>query len=759
MRTLLIPGSSPGRPDLSPLAAALVEQGCTLTEQAPADLVFSAPDELDAARVSNPDAVIVLLIPDLSALQTMGELADDALLWPWALPNGAPAEPAALRSRLQILIRWARRTSRALTASRANEQRARSIAAAASEGIIIYDDARILYANERLSRMIGRSSAEMEGRPFSDFASPEEIQRAGERLVNGDRHADLEFTHANGAALPVEVTIREGYWEGKAAHIATIRDLTVQRAREAADMRREARHTAQLAAQLRALEESNTRFRVAARATNDILYDWDVLTGAIVWNDAMRTVLRYTGDLDAAGIQWWATRIHPGDADRVSASLDSAMRAGHEGWTESYRFTALDGTVLDVIDRGVFIRDEAGQCTRMIGAMMDVTGRKQLQTRLVLADRLAGVGTMAAGVAHELNNPLTWVLANIRLVQESVGESLPLPALRALEHAAQGADRMRSIVSDLKVFSRNELHAAEPVDLRATLQSAIRIVASDLRARASLEQTDRTLGSLYVLANEARLAQVLLNLLVNAVQAIDPGQPERNRVLIDVALVTGAPPMRKVAIEIDDTGCGIPPAVRGRIFDPFFTTKPPGEGTGLGLSIGLQLIQEMGGEITHVPRPGRGTRFRVVLPLTDLRPKPSRAGMSLPPTTSTTTQARVLVVDDEEMIVDMLGQILAPEFEVVGEHRSLNALARLRAGERFDTMLCDVMMPDLNGMELYRETLALAPEQARRFIFVSGGVSNPQVHDFLVGTGRLVVEKPFDLHALRATVRKVAGRG
>lgn len=749
MRALLYQGSSGGRSDLSVLSEVLREIGCEIVDGSPTDLVFAPQREIAAARAAHPHAVIVMLAPDRAAVEAMGDDADDALFWPWA------RDASALRARLRVLIRWAARAADACEAASANEMRARSIAAAASEGIVIYDDTRILYVNEALSGMIGRPLSEMEGRSFADFASDAEIALATERLRAGLR-AEVDFTHADGSPLPIEITIRDGFWDGRTVGVATIRDLRPERASEAADAVREAKHTAELAAQLHALEESNELFRLVARATNDVLYDWDVKTGATVWNDALRTVLRYTGEPDAAGIQWWATQIHPDDRERVSTSLDAAMKRSDEGWSDSYRFATSDGSWLDLIDRGIFMRDASGQCTRMIGAMMDVTGRKQLQTRLVLADRLASVGTMAAGVAHELNNPLTWVLANIRLVQETV-KDLPEAAARALEHAAQGADRMRSIISDLQVFSRNEARSVAPIDLRATLASAISIVGSSLRARARLEQIDKTVGPLYVLANEARLAQVLLNLLVNAVQAIEPGQPDRNRVTVSVSFVPGTIPSRSVAIEVDDTGSGIPAAVLARIFDPFFTTKPPGEGTGLGLSIGLQLVQELGGEITVPSRPGRGTRFRVVLPLTESRPELPRSAATTPPVPSV-APARVLVVDDEEMIVEMIGQILAPEFEVVGEFRSARALDRLRNGERFDAMLCDMMMPELNGMELYREALAICPEQARRFIFVTGGISNPQVHDFLVETGRRCIEKPFDLHSLRATVRKVAGQ-
>jgi len=754
MRALLPPSSADGVPDLEPVVSGLEALGWDVHgDQAP-DLVFAIPTEVRAARAAHPDAVIVVLKPAGSPFDAVGEEADDAMLWPRPPGDRRGGRDESLAARLRVLTRWATRAASARAATDATAERSRSIAAAASEGILVHDETHILYANESLGEMFGYPTARLEGSPFSDFASAEQVARAAEQFAGGGNRAEVEFTRADGTPLPLEITIRPGTWEGRDVTIVTLRDLREQRAREVEDARRDANHRAALAEQVRAIEESNARFRAVARATNDALYDWDIQTGTIVWNDALRTVLRFTGDPEAAGIQWWMAQVHPEDSDRVATSLDKAMSSGAEGWSDNYRFSTTDGAQVDIIDRGLFIRDASGQAVRMIGAMMDVTGRKQLQTRLVLADRLASVGTMAAGVAHEMNNPLTWVLANIRLVQESMGDALPEPTRRALDHAARGAERMRSIVSDLKVFSRNEAHAA-PVELRQVLGSALSIVAGDLRAKAQLEQVDTTAGPLHVLANEARVAQVLLNLLVNAVQAIEVGHPERNRVGIQLSHPGGNP--RLVCVEVDDTGAGIPPAVRARIFDPFFTTKPPGEGTGLGLSIGLQLVQEMGGEIQVVPRAGRGTRFRVTLPLTDVRPTGGRL-LTPPPPARSAVAARVLIVDDEAMIVEMLEQVLSPEFEVIGESDSRRALARLEGGERFDGMLCDVMMPGVDGMQLYSATLSIAPEQAKRFVFVTGGVSNPDVHAFLEDTGRPCVEKPFDLHALRATVRKLVAR-
>ena len=767
LRALLVTGAG-GTQSFASMEAALVHQRCEVRAvakvdqalQEPADLVLVPASEAAVARRIWPRATLAAWVnaPQDPLARAALIAGIDALL---------NLDDADLPLQIELLVRNAVRSARrdngvSLPAAAPTEtplgdalsdlNRALTLESAVAEGVVVLQQDRIVYANKAISRIIGVPVDALEGRLVSEFVTPAEREVAQARMTGPELRAELEFTHRDGSPRPVDVEVRGGVWNGETVSIATIRDLGAKRAWEAEEARRETEYRRQLETQLRTIEESNARFELVARATNDILYDWDVTSGAVLWNDAVRTVLGYNGAPDAAGIQWWTSRIHPDDVERVSASLNSAMLHGDEGWTESYRFLSDTGATLDVIDRGIFVRGVDDTCVRMIGAMTDVTGRKQLQTRLVLADRLAGIGTMAAGVAHELNNPLTWVLANIRLIEESVGHTLPPPALRALDHAAQGAERMRSIIADLKVFSRNEPEAVAPVEVRATLHSALTMVRADLAAVAELEHLDDTIGPLLVYANEARLAQVFLNLLVNAVQAIPAGQPEAHRVLVRVYATTD-----DVYIEVDDTGVGIPPGLRSQIFDAFFTTKPAGSGTGLGLSIGLQLAQEMGGDIQLKSRAGPGACFQLRLPRLTAGPEQSRA-LTTPPRDQPWTRPRVLVVDDEPMIVAMITETLHAEFDVFGESRSANALARLQAGERFEAILCDVMMPELNGMELYREARALHIDHAKRFIFVTGGAAVSPVHNFLTETGNPCVQKPFDLHTLRSIVRRTAAR-
>ena len=248
----------------------------------------------------------------------------------------------------------------------------------------------------------------------------------------------------------------------------------------------------------------------------------------------------------------------------------------------------------------------------------DITERRQVQERLMASERMASLGTLSAGVAHEINNPLSYMLSNLRFVEDELrtlaasGESLagaPGHEVReALKEAMEGAERVRHIVHDLKTFSHGGSDTQAQVDVNAVLESCVNMARSELRHRAQLV---KDLGELPpVRANASRLGQVFLNLLVNAAQAIPQGSLEAHEVRLISRLERG-----HVVVAVSDTGVGISPENLRRLFDPFFTTKPVGVGTGLGLSICHGIIRELGGRITVESEPGKGTTFRVFLPV------------------------------------------------------------------------------------------------------------------------------------------------
>ncbi|SEK94899.1 PAS/PAC sensor hybrid histidine kinase [Stigmatella aurantiaca] len=416
----------------------------------------------------------------------------------------------------------------------------------------------------------------------------------------------------------------------------------------------------------------------------------------------------------------------------------------------------------------------------VVSIARDVTEQRQLQARLTLADRLASVGTLAAGIAHEINNPLAFVISNLSFLSEEMRRSqLSLestastatatagsgPKLRqraeldlaewqeVLSEAYEGAERVRQIVRQLKTFSRPDEERLSPVDIHQVLDSVVMMAANEIRHRAQLHRDYASVPM--VMANEGRLCQVFLNLVVNAAQAIPEGDAQRH----SIRLVTRRLDVGRVLIEVQDSGSGIPREALGRIFDPFFTTKPVGVGTGLGLSICHGIITNLGGEISADSEMGKGSTFRVILPSLEPRTR-ARTHAALPAAQpATQRKGRVLVVDDEPGVGKVLRRILK-EHEVEVASGGRQALERLqREPDFFDAVLCDVMMPDLGGKDLYEAVRKTQAGLERRFIFVSGGAFTTNAREFLEAIPNPKLEKPFNEPALRQIVQDLVSRG
>jgi signal transduction histidine kinase len=252
----------------------------------------------------------------------------------------------------------------------------------------------------------------------------------------------------------------------------------------------------------------------------------------------------------------------------------------------------------------------------VLALVRDVTERKQAEAQLRAADRMASLGTLAAGMAHEINNPLAYMLLNMRFVSKELGHLAEIDEAsreRALilkarvEDALDGVERVRRIVSDLKSFSRGDEEALGPVDVHGPIQAALDLAANELRHRARVV---RCFGDVpYVHGNDKRLGQIFLNLIINAAQALPEGGADKNELRVTTSRDEGG----RVLAEITDTGSGIDPSVLEHIFDPFFTTRPEGGGTGLGLWICQRIATGLGGEISVRSELGAGTTFCVAL--------------------------------------------------------------------------------------------------------------------------------------------------
>jgi signal transduction histidine kinase len=392
-----------------------------------------------------------------------------------------------------------------------------------------------------------------------------------------------------------------------------------------------------------------------------------------------------------------------------------------------------------------------GEVRQVVVSFMNITERRGIQARLALADRMVSVGTLAAGVAHEINNPLAYVIANLGYIAHDLerrGTRLvgAGPLVAAVNEAREGAERVRSIVRDLRTFSRGDEDRRGPVDVKRVVDSAISLVWNQIRHAARLTLD---IGALpLVHANESRLAQVFVSLLVNAAQAMDGGDSAANQIRV----VGKSDAAGRVVLEVADTGVGISPEDLKRVFDPFFTTKPLGMAAGLGLSICQGIIGELGGEITVESEPGKGSTFRVILPPLEA----VRIAAERPPTEAGTSgRGRVLVIDDEAAIGSAIQRMLEDEHDVVFATGGAQALELLAHDAQFDAVLCDLLMPHMPGMEFFARLREAHPRLAEKTVFLTGGAFTPAAREFLDRTPNRVVEKPFDFDRLRALVAVV----
>jgi two-component system cell cycle sensor histidine kinase/response regulator CckA len=364
----------------------------------------------------------------------------------------------------------------------------------------------------------------------------------------------------------------------------------------------------------------------------------------------------------------------------------------------------------------------------------ETTERKQLEAQLAQSDRLASVGVLAAGVAHEINNPLVYIMNNLSYVLTHMPDGLDELA-SALREARSGAERVRDIVKDLKTFSRSDSEKMEAMDVRTILDSAIKVAHNEIRHRAQLV---RHYDDIPPVDANTRLGQVFLNLILNAAHAIGEGDVSNNQITVRVERrdLQG-----QVLVSIRDTGIGIPSERLSKIFDPFFTTKPVGVGTGLGLSICRNITEALGGHIDVTSEVGVGSTFTVSLPYSVQRPASIIQPSSRPPA-PTTRSLRVLVVDDDVFVARSIRRLLRPQHDVTLALSGRQALGLIRNSD-YDVIFCDVMMPEMTGMELHAAVRKQNDKLSERFVFITGGPFTPEARQLFDAVTNPCIQKPF----------------
>lgn len=601
------------------------------------------------------------------------------------------------------------------------------------------DPPQNLFLNPGAEQLLGYSVAQFQSMSAWDWLAPEELPRIAalrEGYLRGEevpRPFETTVLNAAGERIDVEVLQSRTSLNGRALNVAFLFDISARKRSELA------------------LRQSEERFRALIDGAPDGIA---ILRGSRIafLNSAAARMLGATSPEAALGLPI-TDFLHPDDAKLAAARIGELYGAGarHPDPAE-YRSRTRDGQEL-FVEISAIPTEYQGQ-PAVLAFARDVTERKAIQARLVEADRLAALGVLSAGIAHEINNPLAYLLLNLEFLSREL-PTLPkdpskLDALMVrVRDAFHGAERVASIVRDLRTFARADEGVRGPIDVQAALESALNIAGSEIKQKATLVRDYQPVPP--VDANPNRIEQVLLNLLLNAAQSISghetPGQEVRARLRSSDG---------QVSIVIEDTGSGIPEELHNKIFDPFFTTKPVGVGTGLGLSICRSIVRGLNGEISVSSAPGRGSQFTVSLPASKGRLPPK----SVPPRSASPPpqkRGQILIVDDEISVSRTLRALLQNEHDVVLTSDGAQALTAIAEGPGagFDVIMCDLMMPGMSGMELYERIRQEQPGLESRIVFMTGGVSMDRAREFLATTINLTFEKPFDFERLRRTLRRL----
>jgi PAS domain S-box-containing protein len=458
-------------------------------------------------------------------------------------------------------------------------------------------------------------------------------------------------------------------------------------------------------------------------------------------NPAAARMLGFDAGAELLGVSLHAL-MSPVDTKTMIARI-AAARDGSRLAPRAYEARRRDGTRVTAEITSVPYEYEGKPA--VIGFARDVTERVRLEAQLARSERLAALGTLAAGVAHEINTPLTVTSLGIDALERRIERLLDHaePGERRelathLDDLRGGVARVAGIVRELRVFSRTDDDLPGPTDVVVALAGAERIAAHELRhrTRVSSEYGDVPL----VIGHMQRLEQVFVNLLLNAAQAMPEGRAE-NQVHVRAYVAQGG----RVAVEITDNGSGMTPDVLDRVFDPFFTTKPVGEGSGLGLAISHGIVTRLGGEIVLESQPGAGTTARVLFPPSSAVATPRVIEREPARSRAVPRRARVLVIDDEVALTAALRALLGDDHDVTTVNGGEAACALLLHGPSFDVVLCDVMMPVVTGMDVHARVAAAGPDVVPRLVFMTGGASTSRADAFLSSIPNRILAKPFVL--------------
>ncbi|MDT8311516.1 MAG: PAS domain-containing protein, partial [Methylophaga sp.] len=503
------------------------------------------------------------------------------------------------------------------------------------------------------------------------------------------------------------------------------------------------------------VRQSEQRFQILSKATNDAIWDWDIQADTLWWNDGFALLFGYGQEEIEPTIDFWAQHIHPDERDKIVKSLDSAVAKKASSWHANYRFVRKDGSIAQVMDRGYVIYDDnSGAAVRMVGSVTDITERLALEEQLRQSQRLEAVGQLTGGVAHDFNNLLTVIIGNVDIIHQSLPEDSKLRSLAGMIEEA--ANRGAELTSSLLSFARRQPLDPKNININDLLANLKTLLSRALGEEIQCEyEFSSDLWPAQV--DPGLLENALLNLVLNARDAMPHGgqlviETQNVHINEDYAqrheIIAGD----YVRVAISDSGHGIASEQIDKVFEPFYTTKTKEKGTGLGLAMVYGFIKQSFGHVNIYSEVGEGTTIRLYLPraIDAADPLPAADGRKKLPSGNEI----ILVVEDDALVRDyVVSQLQLFGYQVHAAVDGPSALSLINQGIAVDLLFTDVVMPNgISGRELADTAQQLRP--GLQVLFTSGYTENSIVHHGRLDSGVLLLSKPYNRDELARKIRQ-----
>lgn len=610
-----------------------------------------------------------------------------------------------------------------------SERHMRNILEASVDAVIVCDEKdRVRFCNSAAHRMFHRSSLGNGNHSLPDLlteASRSQYTRLKRVAPDPDQGlAVLWAVRGDGTVFPVEVSVGRFDTPAGQNRVLVLRDITrrVQTQESLNHMNRRAELILSFAGQgIFALDHTGMLTFVNPAAATFVGYEVDDLVGR-----PLHEVLHHS-EADGTLVAWEECPINATLTDGIARHIYDDI------------FWRKDGTYFPVEYASHPIR-EAGEIAGAVVTFHDISVRKRAQERLQAASHLVALGELVAGIAHELNNPLSVVMGFSQLLRR---QDLPEPIAGDVERIYTEASRAAKVMNNLLSFARKHEPERRYINIANAIERVLELKEYDLRVNNIQVKTRVDPRLPWTMADEHQIVQVLLNIVTNAEQAIIEARGG------GTLTITARKVGKRILLKCTDNGMGVPPAHKDRIFDPFFTTKEAGKGTGLGLSICYGIVQAHGGDIWAESFPGKGTSIFVELPI--LGPH-SQSPTSDPPMPRK-GRGRVLVVDDEALQTELLSEALSRTGHIVDVARDGEEGWRTIQRRAYDCIIMDMKMPGTSGKDLFARLNARHPDLARRVVFVTGDTLNAETQRMIQEAGNRWLSKPYNLEELENLVQ------